>query len=66
MLLRITTRENIEKIKLSRIPRAHWALIKLSTLDRMSMFCYKSNKVDFFLHLHCRRWNVTLWRMEII
>jgi hypothetical protein len=42
------TRENIEKIKLSRIPRAHWALMKLSTLDRMSMFCYKSNKVDFF------------------
>jgi len=42
------TRENIEKIKFSRIPRAHWALIELSTLDKMSMFCYESNKADVF------------------
>ena len=48
MFFRITTRENLKNIKLSRTPRVQWTLIKLSTFDGMSMFCYESNKVDFF------------------
>jgi hypothetical protein len=55
MLPRNATKESLENIKLS-IPRALWTLIKLATLDRMSIFCYESNKVDFFvLYLHYRR-----------